>query len=303
MRVDRRRGFTLIELLVVIAIIATLVALLLPAVQQARESARRTQCRSNLKQIGLALMGYHDGYQAFPPGWIGDAPGTADDVEGPNGWGWGAMLLSYLEQGNLSKKIDFQQYLTHTNNNSWRTTVLPVFRCPSDSTEETWQVPSEADPDVNIAEVASGNYIAAFGSDDIEGCEDDSGGAPGHLVGNSGQCRSNGTFYHNSRTRIADILDGTSNTIIAGERSARIGKSTWTGVVPGGEEAIARILGTADHTPNHENGHIDDFSSAHSGGAHFVLGDGSVRFVSDGIDVLLYQALHTRAGGEVTGES
>jgi hypothetical protein len=108
----------------------------------------------------------------------------------------------------------------------------------------------------------------------------------------------NGTFFHNSKLRFADIQDGLSNTIVAGERGAKYGASLWQGVVDGAAEAMVRPIGVADHTPNHIDHHFDDFSSYHHGGVHMLYGDGSIQRINDQIDLGVYRALCTRAGGE-----
>ena len=123
-----RKGFTLIELLVVIAIIAILIALLLPAVQQAREAARRTQCKNNLKQIGLALHHYHDVQRQLPSGWV-----ASGGPEGEPGWAWGAMVLPFTEQTNLHDLIDFGDHIDEPTNAVARTRYVPIFTCPSDA--------------------------------------------------------------------------------------------------------------------------------------------------------------------------
>lgn len=296
---QRRKAFTLIELLVVIAIIAILIALLLPAVQQAREAARRAQCKNNLKQIGLALHNYHDLHKYFPPGFIGVDPATGWlDAEGVNGWGWASMILPQLDQSTLFDKINFKQPLVSPVNSTVRKSRLPAFLCPSDDAPSTWDVIEEAtgnrfSPNISLA---GANYAAVFGTDDLDNC---AGNPPPF------QCASDGITYHNSITRIASITDGTSNTIMIGEHKTDVSQgwyTTWTGIVPGGEEAYTRIMGSVDHTPNSKVGHIDDFSSKHVGGAHFVMGDGSVRFVSDNIDERVYQGLATRAKGEVPSD-
>jgi prepilin-type N-terminal cleavage/methylation domain-containing protein/prepilin-type processing-associated H-X9-DG protein len=301
----RRRGFTLIELLVVIAIIALLIALLLPAVQQAREAARRASCKNNLKQIGLALHNYHDQCKLFPPGWIGVDPATGAQSahEGGSGAGWALMLLPQLEQAPLYNRFNLNVTINDPVNATLIKTSIPAFLCPSDAAPAmTWQIEEEGSPGTVLAELATANYIAAFGTEELDGCENAPGTAP---VRANGQCVGNGVVYHNSRTSFRDFTDGTTNTIFVGERKTRADLgwwSTWAGMVPEGEEAFQRVLGALDHTPNHPNTHLDDFSSHHVGGTHFLMADGHVRFVSENIDAALYQALGTIRGGEIVGE-
>lgn len=289
------RGFTLIELLVVIAIIGILVALLLPAVQQAREAARRTQCRNNLKQIGLALHNYHDTHNTLPPGWIGATAGV-HDVEGINGLGWAVFLLPYMDQGPLYNQFNFNLSILDAMHNEERVQILPAYRCPSDTGTPTWQIEEEANPGTVITTLATANYVGAFGTLELEDCEAGGSGLT------NGQCRGDGSLFHNGKVLLRDFTDGTSNTFVCGERVSTAGYSTWVGVVPEGEEAFARILGVADHMPNHQPLHLDDFSSQHEGGAFFVMGDGAVRFVSENLDESVYKGLFTRNGGEVPGE-
>jgi prepilin-type N-terminal cleavage/methylation domain-containing protein/prepilin-type processing-associated H-X9-DG protein len=299
---DVRRTFTLIELLVVIAIIAILIALLLPAVQQAREAARRTQCKNNLKQIGLALHNYHDTFNAFPSGWIGVEDGMPTAHEGINGIGWGAMILPYLDQSNLYNQFNANVAIEDPLNDAFRLNTLEVFRCPSDPQPDRFEIEEEGSPGTVICELPIANYLGAFGTFELDGCENPPGTAP---VQANGQCVGDGTFYHNSRVLIRDFVDGTSNTLIVGERktNAELGwYSTWVGRVAEGEEAFQRILGSLDHVPNDPASHFDDFSSQHEGGAQFLLGDGHVRFVSENMNHLVYQAIGTIKGGEVVGE-
>lgn len=288
----KKTGFTLIELLVVIAIITILIALLLPAVQQAREAARRTRCRNNLKQIGVALHNYTDIHRVFPSGWIGvDAATGAPFVEGTSGWGWATMLLPYMDQGPLYNQLDTNLPVLAVENGVSIQTHLEIFRCPSDTGDEMWQINEESTGDP-LAELASANYVACVGTIEMEDCE----GQPAPFV-----CKGNGAFYHNSKTGFRDLTDGASQTILVGERSSLIGNSTWTGMAAEGEEAIARILGTADHTPNHPDSHLDDFSSRHEGGVHCLFGDGRVKFVGENIDLATYQGMCTIDGEEVGG--
>jgi prepilin-type N-terminal cleavage/methylation domain-containing protein/prepilin-type processing-associated H-X9-DG protein len=301
----RRRGFTLIELLVVIAIIAVLIALLLPAVQQAREAARRTQCKNNMKQLGLAMHNYHDTFRVFPPGWIAVDPATNAQSahEGISGFGWGTMLLPQIDQSPLYNQLNLNLAINDPANLPHIKTILPAFVCPSDiAPEQTWEIEEEGSPGTVLAELATANYIAAFGTEELHGCENAPGTAP---VTAQGQCIGDGTMYHNSRIGVRDITDGTSSTIFIGERKTKPKDgwwSTWSGMVPEGEEAFQRILGSLDHVPNHPSSHLDDFSSYHVGGSQFLLADGHVRFVSENIDSQLYRALGTIQGGETVGE-
>lgn len=305
-RIRHARGFTLIELLVVIAIIAVLIALLLPAVQQAREAARRTSCKNNLKQIGLALHIYHDSAGAFPSGWIGvdmGATPAVPDVEGVSGMGWHVMLLPYLDQSPLYQQLNFSQPVSHPDNSQLFDTRLPVFRCASDTGPDRWNLEQEGSPGTILQEeMPTANYVGVFGTQEIHDCE--------ALAGTGRVCTGNGSFAHNSAFGMKHLIDGSSNTILVGERATRQNVpagatahfSTWVGVIPGGEETFERILGSTDHVPNHPSAHLEDFSSYHPGGAQFVLGDGRVRLISENIDLGVYRALATRQGGEVVPE-
>jgi prepilin-type N-terminal cleavage/methylation domain-containing protein/prepilin-type processing-associated H-X9-DG protein len=290
----RRDAFTLVELLVVIAIIAVLIGLLLPAVQKVREAASRIGCQNNLKQIGLALHSYHDRMKSFPAGFVSRV-NIADISIGP-GWGWGAYLLDDLEQGNLRRQINFALDIGNHANAVPRVQSLPVYLCPSDNPPLTF-VPANA-----IASLAAANYVGVFGSESIT--EDEGGG--------------DGIFYRNSKTRILAITDGTSNTLMVGERSSRVAYSSWTGALTGSEVqpnaptqygsgsagvlCLGHIGFASDmHTPNNPLNRVEDFSSWHPGGVNFVFADGGVRFIADSIDPKLWHALGTRAGGEPVG--
>ena len=308
------RGFTLIELLVVIAIVAVLVALILPAVQQAREAARRTQCKNNLKQIGLGLFEYHNTNRNLPPGWGGVKHGRPA-TDGYNGWGWASMILPQIEEQSLFRSIDFTSAMVDPVNAPARLRRLSVFRCPSDTAPDTWTLGGEMTgsvaakwkdsdasrffcplclpPDyVFDVTLPIANYIGSFGTMELDACEE----MP------TGQTyRSDGVFFHNSSVRLRDVFDGVSNTIFIGERRTDtvLGwYSTWTGVVPRGDESHARILGVADHTPNHPSAHFEDYSSWHSSGVHILFGDGRVRFLSNSVDETVFHALATRSGNE-----
>ena len=290
-RCPRRNAFTLIELLVVIAIIAVLIGLLLPAVQKVREAASRLSCQNNLKQIGLAMHGYHDRLKSFPPGFVSGV-NAADISIGP-GWGWGAYVLGDLEQGNLRRQINLALDIGNNANAGPRAQTLPIYLCPSDDPPLTF-VPADA-----TASLAAANYVAVLGSEPITA--DEGGG--------------DGIFYRNSKTRIGAITDGTSNTLMVGERSSRVAYSSWAGALTGSEVppnaptqygngsagvlCLGHIGYASDmHTPNNSLNRVEDFSSRHPGGVNFVFADGGVRFIADSIDPKLWHALGTRAGGE-----
>jgi prepilin-type N-terminal cleavage/methylation domain-containing protein len=278
-----RSAFTLIELLVVIAVIGILIALLLPAVQAARESARASSCKNNLKQIGLALHNYHDLMGQLPAGWIAEEP------EGVPGWGWASAILPQMEQEPLNRQIRRELAIEDPYHQAVRETVIKNYLCPSDGNRPkvfaigTGGFPGddvdEASPLLNVAR---SNYVGVFGTFELED-------APS---------AGNGVFFHNSEVLFASIADGLSNTFLVGERESRLGGSVWTGVISQANEPMARIVGITDHTPNAPTRHFDDFSSMHVGGVHFLMGDGSVRRYDDSIDERLYRALATRDGKE-----
>ena len=293
MRPKERNAFTLIELLVVISIIGILMGLLMPAVQSAREAARRIWCsNNNLRQIGIALHMYHDTTRGLPPGWIGVQPGTGQPLAtGTNGFAWGSMLLPYLEEDNVVKnEINFNLPIMHTFHDHVREHRVENYICPSDAADKYFSLKSEDNPSKTIAQLAASNYVASFGLRELHECEELK---PGQI------CRSNGAFYHNSHVGFNRFVDGLTHTILVGERASRWGYSTWTGVIPGGQEALARVLGVADHPPGNDHFHFDDFSSYHKGGAMFLFGDGSVQMLTETIDMYTLRGMATLNGGEV----
>lgn len=290
----RVRGFTLIELLVVIAIIALLVALLLPAVQNAREAARRTQCRNNLKQIGLALHTYHDSQGALPPGWFGVTNGQPD-VSGMNGWSWSARILPQLDQSPFAKRLNFNVKVGDPLNAVARRQVLSAFRCPSDLAPETWTI-NAAGTSTALTDLAGASYAGVFGKDEIDDCDGLPLGSP---------CSSDGAFFLNSNVRFAQVRDGLSTTLMVGEHQTRPSAGwlySWVGVIAGGDRPIVRILGDTDVTPNHDDLHLDEFASYHHGGTQFTMGDGSVHFVSSNVDLKIYRNLSSRDGHDVVAD-
>lgn len=291
----RRSAFTLVELLVVIAIIGILIALLLPAVQAAREAARRSSCCNNLKQIGVALQLYHDTCKTLPPGWVGYDPATRQPHWfGVPGWGWSAQILPYMEQGNAFKNlVHFELPIHDPANSAARVFPISTFRCASDTGEKTFLLeggeefvgPGSFTP----VELATGNYVGMFGTVDIH-----------HVCpGPGGCCEGNGTFFLNRGLPFSQIKDGLSYTAIVGERCSKLAPSTWVGEVTGGLHAPARVVGVAAYPPNSEAAPVQyfhNFSSFHSNGTHFLLADGSVHLIPQTIDTAVYHALATRAG-------
>ena len=291
-----RKGFTLIELLVVIAIISILLGLLLPAVQKVRESANRMKCQNNLKQMGIACHLYHDTHRSFPPGYVATVP-YPDTTPG---WGWGAFLLPYIEQENLSRQIDFRQPVEKS---SAIQVPLSIFQCPSDPSPPP-DFPVTDGTLTQVCTAAPSSYAATVGQDASE------------VDAPSGD----GVFYRNSKTRIADITDGTTQTVMLGDRAWSQTNGIWAGAPNGG----VCQAGEANVWPNatgpaqtlilvHNNwinitidadGGLDDFSSNHPSGVNLLFADGSVHFIhsitSDGPERRAFWALGTRAGGDST---
>lgn len=312
-----RRGFTLIELLVVIAIIAVLIALLLPAVQQAREAARRTQCKNNLKQIGLAIHNYESSLRVFPPGRLGF----------PMVFSVQAHILPYLDGANLYSLLDLNKAPNFgtpsspmTQNEIAARTIIPAYICPSDRGQ------------IEGNEFGPTNYVASAGS----------GTGTANSI-NTGD----GVMYSRSSVRFRDVTDGMSNTVCFGEQTLGIGGNpSSSGASP--QNAEGEVLELVGATPTTDatcvsgggtwsglrgakwlNGHYGDTiynhyygpnsrqfdcgnrshnygltaaRSRHEGGVQSLLCDGSVRFTSENVDMIVWRALSTRAGGEVIGE-
>jgi type II secretory pathway pseudopilin PulG len=340
----------LVELLVVIAIIGTLVAVLLPAIQSARESARRSQCGNNLKQLVLAMHEFEDVYNTLPPGYVSHsmtAIAERDPVtwDAPPGWGWGAYLLPFLEEGNISDRIDFELPLWEPAYGELIRTSIPTFFCPSVSGErDPFTVLDEHHEPLRMAgeevALARSHYAASHGQ---ESCWDEvAADAPGVIFTNiytsetkpviaAGEVSrvADGPFFRNSFTRLSRITDGLSKTVFLGEHSSALSDKTWVGIVPGafthprlispenGPEHAATLLlchggpagGELDitgfpiiHPINFPTHHVCQMFAEHPGGGQICLGDGSVRFVDENVDLILWAELSSMNEGEIIEE-
>lgn len=319
-----RQAFTLIELLVVIAIIAILIGLLLPAVQKVRSAAARIKCQNNLKQIGLALHNYEGVYRCFPSShWRKTWPLDPTNPAGHFRWSCLAQLTPFLEQSNVYNALDLTvplygggaiqpEAIPFPQNRSALSIMVPTFLCPSD----TEQPP--------VPERGPSNYVACVGSN-IDGDA---------AVGN-------GLFFQNSKVKFADVLDGTSNTAAFSESTLGVGgpnqvgtsgdvtllyKNVRTTLTSSECDASTELVTNRGHlwadgayncglynhvlAPNsptmdcvrHSNPGWKAARSRHEGGVNLLLADGSVRFISNTIALGTWQALGTRAGGEVFGD-
>jgi prepilin-type N-terminal cleavage/methylation domain-containing protein len=327
----RQRGFTLIELLVVIAIIAVLIALLLPAVQQAREAARRSTCKNNMKQLGLALHNYHDTFIAFPPAYTIKAGYSAtanweclfDSVQYCSSWS--IACLPYFDQAPLYNQYNFDLGVGEGTNPTVTGTFLGSMVCPTDtfaSSRNTFRHnPGRASPPTHYPK-----YVG------VVGARGDYAINMNMNAGNSGGTNPSGIAGRNVSMGMRDVQDGLSNTIFVDEQRAGIDaevdvRGCW-GIPGGGSSAMVGGCAGDANRPNDRRAGADDLMlivqntaigmggnnnwasgnvqvparSMHTGGLHVTLGDGSVRFISDAVDQAIWNALHTRYGNEVLGE-
>jgi len=332
----RKSGFTLIELLVVIAIIAILIALLLPAVQQAREAARRSQCKNNLKQIGLALHNYLSAFTAFPPSFCAGPDGSGDFTPGGQ-WSIHARILPFADGANLFNNIDFTTNYSNQSDPSIAYTRIPFFLCPSEVNDRT-----------RLSGGAPEHYPISYGYN----------GGTWRVFTNSSLSGGDGAFYPNSKTKPRDFTDGMSNTLCFAEVKAftaynrdgdggvatipslastvegmmsgddkpdsghtewvdgRVHQTGFTTTLPPNTKVTVTgatgAVGAGDFTSCREAKSASDCStptyaavtarSYHTGIVHALLMDGSTRAISENIDLGTYRALSTRSGNEVIGE-
>ncbi len=314
----RPSGFTLVEVLVVIAIIAVLISLVVPAVQRVREAANQTSCKNNLRQMGIALHCYHDTLGALPSGYVFDATSGRSPPSGPvtrrvdrppgrsfftpqyPGWGWAALLLPYIEQETLANQIDYHLPVEAPSARDARNHIQPLYVCPSDTHTGVFTVLTNLNKP--LADAATNSYAACFGAGGLMATFPDDG---------------NGVFYRNSHVKLTDIKDGTSTTMMIGERGAFFTQTPWAGVMTGGTArttpgapvyrtivepapimVMARIGNKSLNSPYCEP---YDFFSPHPGLVQFVFADASVHALRVTTPVSVLQALATRAGEEAVG--
>jgi type II secretory pathway pseudopilin PulG len=300
--------------MVVLAIIGILASLLLPAIQSAREAARRAECSSHIRQIGLALHTYHQAYGSFAPGFISQVTGVWSGLgndgipESGPGWSMFAMILPFVEQQNLHNQIDFNRAIGDVTNRNARSMKVPAYRCPSDD----WRTPVEVWPiSLGLNDLAPNSYVCSLG-----------GGNPANAPQYTAMYEEqqfNGMFHRNDPIRISDVLDGTSNTFGVGERSSMFSPNGWAGVVPGsrtvfspwmagrrkqvvGATSRPAITTTTVHVrtggPSARTGSPGGFWSPHIGGCYFVMMDGSTQFLSVDIDLDVFRSMAARNDGQ-----
>jgi prepilin-type N-terminal cleavage/methylation domain-containing protein/prepilin-type processing-associated H-X9-DG protein len=316
-----KNGFSLVELLVVIAIIGMLVALLLPAVQAARESGRRATCTNNLKQFGLAFHNYHAALNCFPPGYVSQLGGGG--VHGPTdsatrdagpGWAWGALLLPYLEGTSLADNLNYSLPCWDPANAAVVAQQPKVFLCPTSSlgNQSPFNVVTESG--TVLATFGRSHYVASVGQEE-----------PWGFTADDYSSIADGPLYRNSKTRAADVTDGLSQTVFLGEHHPILSSKTWVGVVPGASVCPSPKFAFSEcdhaatlvqvhsgpaadeippviHPPNSPLCHVCQMYAEHPAGANVLLGDGSVRFVSEFIFQPTWAALASRGKGDLVGD-
>ena len=302
-KIRQKKAFTLVELLVAIAITGILVALLLPAIQAAREAARRTSCKNNLKQIAVAMHNFESAFGKLPPGYEYSAGPQGNS----RGYSWGVRLLPYMELGSLYDRIAFDKPVFDSINAAVREQHIQILLCPTDDVSPSGFV------EMDNERYAMACYVANFGTPDLD---EDQGQVRGHSNPLGPFSRPWGPFYRNSATKLCRITDGLSQTLMVGERQNgpfRVEgvhgphfeyETTWIGAVRDIDEPTDdhghMVLFQTGNVPNAPESDDRDVSASHAGVAQFLMCDGSVHTVSEDIDLQVYRALGTMNQAETT---
>jgi prepilin-type N-terminal cleavage/methylation domain-containing protein/prepilin-type processing-associated H-X9-DG protein len=313
------RGFSLVELLVVIAIIGTLIGLLLPAVQSAREAARRSGCSVNLRQLGLAIVAHESSRRQLPAGYVTEpsrSPVDPASRDRPPGTGWGLLIAPYLEESALASRYRSAAGtgIGAIENRPVVSESPAIFRCPSDGGPRTpfGVLDEEGSPHPSGAVLGRSSYVANAGHAE-----------PWAEPLDSWEGRANGPLYRNSWLRLSRVSDGLSKTVFLGEHSQRLSQKAWAGTLPGAAshpgEAFVVLTGSEPdgaatlllvhsgpaggeaeviHPPNDPMAHVCQMFSDHTGGCNVAFGDGAVRFITESINLNVWAAMSSIAGGE-----
>lgn len=274
LRKAEHSGFTVLELLASVTVVVILVALLLPAIQSARESARKLQCSSRLRQLGIALHAHASSSRRLPAGWTLDASRSS-------AFGWAVNIIPYLDEQANWERNGFQRSLS-TQISNVPAEPIAAFACPSDFSKLYFDLYAEADSHEKggqssttvLATLPSANYAGVFGESD-----------PDDVAGSRGE----GAFIAERGIRMYEFRHGTSKTLMVGERTARKLPTTWLGFDVNGEDAQGRVTGNAFLGPNRNDADECEFDSRHLNGVNFLWADGHVTFITNSIEARIYR--------------